>query len=68
MNLPPGAQHDPRAPYNHTDEGVVTCKLCKGDGFLKEEDDDTVYECHKCEGRGRVYDECWREREFDEEI
>lgn len=67
MNLPAGAQHDPRAPYNETDEGLVKCKICKGDGFLKEEDDETVYECHECEGRGEVYDECWREREYNNE-
>lgn len=54
MNFPAGAKEDSRAPYNETDRRLVTCPICKGDGFLKEDDDETVYECDECEGSGKT--------------
>jgi RecJ-like exonuclease len=55
-NYPPGAEHDPNAPYNEVDLGTKECPNCNGEGYWLWSDcgvdmKDTIDEsdlCPKC--------------------
>ena len=51
---PPGAEHDPRAPWNQPDP--IECPRCGGTGtevdLTAEDPDDREFPCWYCEGTG----------------
>lgn len=47
---PPGAEGDPRAPYNEAEQ--VECPSCEGTG--KDTPGPGASLCHRCEGSGLV--------------
>lgn len=60
-NLPPGAAHDPRAPWNERE--AAPCPDCEGAGYFRvpyrDEDGLEDYEdemCGTCKGGGTVED------------
>lgn len=76
-NYPPGAENDPRAPWNQAEPDE--CFDCNGSGYVDaetgdaaEKDDENAIECSTCEGEGYVdpptreeIAEVRAEREFD---
>lgn len=50
---PPGAEHDPRAPWNQPD--AVECPDCGGTGQIAGPDEFGNYDaCDRCEGAGVI--------------
>lgn len=55
-NYPPGAENDPRAPYNQKDPETKKCEECNGTGYLECSECGThsAIECDDCEGTGEI--------------
>lgn len=70
-NYPPGAEHDPRAPYNQPEN--EECEDCLGEGTIYDQVGTPIEKCRRCEGTGVVppptqeeIDEARAEARFDQ--
>lgn len=57
-NYPPGAENDPRAPYNEKEPKMTKCDECSGEGKFQDIDDSDgepfEFQCDNCEGTGEI--------------
>lgn len=48
-DYPPGAEHDPNAPWNQSDPETIECDVCEGTG-----ENEDGFECENCDGEGDI--------------